>query len=210
MTTVFFIRHGPTEENIEGRIQGQLPGTLIVPKTERYLAAIVPLLRPQNPRLLLSSDLERAVRTRKILKDFLQLKGIKEAQTPLLREKGMGFYEGRLWSEVPEEFKRQLAGKSSYDFHQFGGESDRDVRRRVRKALLWVARRYPDTRIVCVTHGGWLRQLAEMTGADGVLPDGWINRAAICEGGLKRGAGGRLRYLRPIDIKAKYQLEKEE
>lgn len=207
MTTVFFIRHGPTEENVAQRIQGQSPGTLIIPETERYLAAIVPLLRTKSPTLLLSSDLDRAVRTRQVLKTFLQLPNLKDAVSPLLREKAMGLYEGMLWSEVPADFQEQR-GQSNYDFRRFGGENEEDVRKRVQEALRQISQRYPDTRIVCITHSGWLRQLVQLADKAGILPDGWTNRTAIYEGGL--GPIGQLQYFHPINIKAKYQTEEEE
>ena len=207
MTTVFFIRHGPTEENIIKRIQGQTPGMLIIPETERYVSAIVPLLRAKSPQLLLSSDLDRAVRTRAILKEFLQIPNLKDGVSPLLREKAMGFYEGMLWSEVPAEFREEL-GKSNYNFRKFGGENEEDVRQRVKEALRQISQRYPDTRIVCITHSGWLRQLVKLADTAGILPDTWTNRTAIYEGGL--GPIGQLLYFHPIDIEAIYQTEEEE
>ena len=207
MTTVFFVRHGPTEENKIHRIQGQQPGTLLIPETERYLAAITPLLREKAPQLLLSSDLDRAVRTREVLQDFLQIPDIKYGVSPLLREKAMGFYEGMLWSEVPPEFHAQLR-KSDYDFRKFGGENEEDVRERVKEALRRFSQRYPNMRIACITHAGWLRQLVQLADKEGVLPDGWTKRTAIYESGL--GPIGQLKYFHPIKIQATISAEEEE
>jgi broad specificity phosphatase PhoE len=207
MTTVFFVRHGPTEENEERRIQGQQPGTLLIPETERYLTAVAPLLREKSPQLLLSSDLDRAVRTREILQEFLQIPDIKYGVSPLLREKAMGFYEGMLWSEVPDEFQAQR-GKSDYDFRKFGGENEEDVGVRVKKALRRFSQRYPNMRVACITHAGWLRQLVQIADSAGILPDGWTKRTAIYEGGL--GPIGQLLYFHPIKIKASISAEEEE
>ncbi|MEX1112829.1 MAG: histidine phosphatase family protein [Candidatus Andersenbacteria bacterium] len=205
MTTMFFLRHGPTQENQENRIQGQQPGTLLVPDTEKYVAAVVPLLREKSPTVLISSDLERAIRTRQVLKTFLQIEGIKEAMTPLLREKAMGFYEGMLWTEVPIQFQQQR-GQQVYDFRRFGGENDDDVRNRVRETLRRFAQQYPNNRICCVTHSGWIKQLVLMADQEGVLPDGWSNRTAIYEAGI--GPIGQLQYFHPINIEA--QLPEED
>jgi 2,3-bisphosphoglycerate-dependent phosphoglycerate mutase len=207
MTTVFFVRHGPTEENKIHRIQGQQPGTLLVPETERYLSAITPLLREKAPQLLLSSDLDRAVQTREILQEFLQIPDVKYGVSPLLREKAMGFYEGMLWSEVPAEFQEQRK-KTDYDFRKFGGENEEDVRVRVKEALRRFSQRYPNMRIACITHAGWLRQLVQFADHEGVLPDGWTKRTAIYEGGL--GPIGQLQYFHPIKIEAKLSAEEEE
>jgi broad specificity phosphatase PhoE len=207
MTTVYFLRHGITEQNKEGRIQGQLPGKISLVGTERYLAAITPLLRDKNPQVLISSDLKRAVETRKMLGNFLQLPNPREAAMPLLREKAMGFYEGMLWSEVPMEFKEQQK-KAHYDFRKYGGENEEDVRKRVREALRKIGKEYPNSRVACVTHAGWLRQLGQLDNQEGVLPDGWTNRTAIYEGSLD--SEGKLYSFRPIDIEAGVDVEEEE
>jgi len=206
MTTVFFLRHGPTAENAEGRVQGQRPGTLLVPETERYISAIVPLLREQKIDLVVCSDLQRAVDTCQILRGFLQEPNLKEAISPLLREKAMGFYEGMLWQEVPNDFQA-LRGKKEYDFRTFGGENGSDVRARVQRALREFATRYPQMRIACVTHAGWLEQLVAMADQAGVLQNQWDDRSAIYEAGL--GPVGQLKYFHALDIQALVKLDDE-
>ena len=199
MTTVFFLRHGPTEENMESRIQGQQPGTILPRETEQYISAITPLLREKSPEILISSDLERAVKTRETLKTFLQIPELKEAMDSLLREKAMGYYEGMLWSEVPAEFQEKR-GQSSYDFRRFGGENSSDVKDRVKQFLRKIAQQYPSRRLACITHAGWLKQLVEIADTEGMLPDGWTNRTAIYEGGV--GPTGQLQYFHPVNIEA--------
>ena len=206
MTTVFFMRHGPTVENSEGRVQGQRPGTLLVAETEHYVAAIVPLLREERLNLLISSDLQRAIDTCGILKSFLQQPTVKEAISPLLREKAMGFYEGMLWQEVPNDF-RELRGKSEYNFRTFGGENDSDVRARVQRALHEFAVRYPLLRIACVTHAGWLKQLVALADQAGVLANQWDDRSAIYEAGI--GPVGQLKYFHARDIQASVKLDED-
>jgi broad specificity phosphatase PhoE len=207
MTTVFFLRHGPTQENKEGRIQGQQPGTLLLRETEGYISAIVPLLRQKNPTILICSDLERAVRTCTILKETLGIADVKQSYSPLLREKAMGFYEGMLWAEVPAEFQEQR-GQSNYDFRKFGGENDSDVQYRVREMLRRLAQEYPNQRVACITHAGWIRQLVSIADKEGMLPDGWSNRTAIYEGGI--GPIGQLQYFHPITIEAQLSTDEED
>ncbi len=204
MTTIFFLRHGPTQENREDRIQGQQPGTLLVRETEQYLSAVTPLLREKSPTFLISSDLDRAVKTRTMLKTFLQLPGIQESSTPLLREKAMGFYEGLLWSEVPPAFQAQR-NQRGYDFRQFGGENEEDVSLRVKEALRRFAQQYPNMRLCCITHAGWLESLVSLADKEGILTDGWSDRTAIYEGGI--GPIGQLVYFHPIQIEAELVLE---
>lgn len=206
MTTVFFLRHGPTVENKEGRVQGQHPGTLLVPDTEHYISGIVPLLREERIDLLLSSDLTRAIDTLAILKRFLLQPDILEGQSPLLREKAMGLYEGMLWSEVPPEFREQR-NHDQYDFRSFGGENDSDVRERVRKMLREFSLKYPNKRICCVTHAGWLEQLVKIADSEGILPNQWSDRKAIYEAGV--GSMGQLQYFHALNIEASVSLDDE-
>jgi len=206
MITAFFLRHGPTEENKENRIQGQQPGTVIVRDTEVYLSAVTPLLREKRINLLVSSDLERAVVTMRMLKNFLLLPEAKEVVTPLLREKAMGYYEGMLWHEVPKAFQEQR-GQELYNFRQFGGESNDDVLMRVKSFLRHVALQYPNLHVCCVTHAGWLRQLVQVASQSDVFTDGWTNRTAIYETGI--GPVGELKYFHPIKIQAELPEENE-
>lgn len=204
VTTAFFLRHGLTRENKENRVQGQQPGTLQVIDTERYVAAIVPLLRAKNPNVVLSSDLERAVRTRHILKRFLQIPDAREGTMPLLRERAMGYYEGMLWDEVPEAFRQEMS-RDEYDFRKFGGENNQDVRERVRATLRTLAVQYDGQKVVCVTHAGWLRELVNLADTQGVVADGWTKRQAIYEAGI--GVGGAFRYFHPINIEAQIRAQ---
>lgn len=203
---IFFLRHGPTTENRENRIQGQRPGGILLRETEQYLAGVIPLMRHEKIDVLLSSDLERAVQTRNMLLQFLQDPEIKVGLSPLLREKAMGFYEGMTWSQVPLEFREQR-GKNTYDFRTFGGENDSDVRERVRQSLREFALRYDGKTVCCVTHAGWLQQMVLIADQEGILPDQWSNRTAIYEAGL--GQLGQLKYLHSLEIKAKVELDEE-
>lgn len=196
MTTAFFIRHGPTQENQQGRIQGQTPGTLLARPTEHYIAAITPLLRARRIDTIITSDLARAMETARILKDFLQLQDIKEQVTPLLREKAMGFYEGMLWQDVPPIFREQR-GLEEYNFRLFGGENDEDVMGRVEAMLRRIVRIGPNIRVCCVTHAGWIKQLVRLAHQEGI-PDGWSDRTAIYEAAI--GPHGQLKSLQPLAI----------
>lgn len=193
-------------ENAESRVQGQRPGTLLIPEAERYVAAVVPLLREKKLDMLLSSDLQRAIDTRDILKRFLQQPDLREGISPYLREKAMGFYEGMLWQEVPNDY-RELRGRSNYDFRTFGGENDLDVLGRVKAMLREFSLRYPTLRIACVTHAGWLEQLVALADKAGVLANQWSNRSAIYEAGV--GSMGKLQYFHALNIEASVEFDSD-
>jgi broad specificity phosphatase PhoE len=199
MTTVLFVRHGPTRENREGRINGQQPGELLIPETERYVAAVMPLLAQRRPTWLISSDLARAVATRDMIKKFLQMSAIQVATTPLLRERAMGFYEGLRWDEVPALVQEQRQ-KQGYNFRLFGGESQEDVRERVRFALRELAQRYPNQCVCCVSHAAWLWELVSLAPQPSAVPDRWTQRTGIYEATL--GNKGQLESLQLLPIVA--------
>ncbi len=200
MTTIYFLRHGMTQENSDVRIQGQRHGTLLLPETERYLAGIVPLLRQGKISVLVSSDLDRAITTRKLLKQFLHDPTIKEVETPLLRERAMGYYEGMLWEDVPTAFQAQRQS-DEYDFRSFGGEHVDDVRQRVRYTLAECGRRYPHHAIGCITHAGWLQQLVWLARATHPVGDHWSDRTGVYQAEVNRE--GTLVNLQAIPIEAR-------
>ncbi|MDP3997070.1 MAG: histidine phosphatase family protein [Candidatus Andersenbacteria bacterium] len=198
MTNVFFLRHGPTLESQEGRLLGQHHGTILPPQTERYAAAVAPLLRAQKVQLLLSSDLARAQETSHILAKFFP-SGIKEANQPLLREKNLGFYEGMRWSATPADFQK-TRHQTEYDYRPLGGESDEDVVRRVKQTLKELANRYPNMTVACVTHSGWLQQLAKLAGQDLTLPGQDKGEIVIIETNLN--PDGTIKSLTPTNTAA--------
>lgn len=199
MTTVTFLRHGPTLENQQGRIQGQQHGQLLIRETEAYLSAITPLLREKQLVALASSDLERATVTRRILKDFLQLTGVTEETLSLLRERSVGTYEGKLWTEIPLELQ-QLKGKSRYDFSVCGGENSVEVAERVAETLKYFAREYGEGQVCCVAHACWLQQLFHLVSHEDLPPD-WFDRTAVYETQL--GRDGTVQEFQLIQIQAK-------
>ena len=199
MTTVVFLRHGPTRENQEGRVQGQQPGQLLVRETEAYISAITPMLRATNPSVLVSSDLGRATGTRQILKDFLQLPTVTEVTLSLLRERAVGTYEGKLWTDMPAALQSQR-GRNEYDFRVCGGEDNQAVAARVAATLRYLASAHAHASICCISHACWLQQLAQMITAE-VLPDDWFDRTAIYE--LELAPAGTITNFKVHHIAAK-------
>lgn len=207
---IFFLRHGLTVANQEGRIQGQHDGKILAIETERYIAATVPLLRPNPPiSVLLSSDLRRSVQTRQILKNFLTgkiTKDLAEKESPLLREQSFGIYEGKLWEEVPEEMKKQRQDVD-YEYRPYGGESGNDVAQRVKEFIAWSFKEFSPKTIACVTHAGWLRQLGRVVKEESNLPLDWFDRIAILK--LDVNEKGEPQKINPIAIDADVHFDEE-
>lgn len=203
MTTVTFLRHGPTKENVEKRIQGQQPGTLLIPETERFLTAAIPVLRENNIDVVACSDQSRGLATRDILMTFLMNPDIKTVVTPLLRERCLGSFEGKLWADVPDSFSEQHF-QPDFDFRPFGGENSDDVRNRIKNLLQMFAQEYSNRHICCVTHAGWMRQLIVIAGEAGALSEQWRDRTVLAEATLHEN--GSLEKLSPSPIEADFDI----
>jgi broad specificity phosphatase PhoE len=151
VTTIILWRHGNTDWNNNGRIQGQLD----VPMNERGVTQAVAAagrLALLNPDLLISSDSGRAVQTAAALTEVLDLRIERDSR---LRERSFGPWEGLTIDEVRERFP------TSYDRWRTGDpspedglESTDDLGKRVAEAIREAADRVPGGRAILVTHGG--------------------------------------------------------
>ncbi|MDF2576559.1 MAG: putative phosphoglycerate mutase [Chlamydiales bacterium] len=94
---IYLIRHGQTDWNAQGRLQGH---TDIPLNREGILQAQALRDRLQNIkfRSAFSSDLTRALQTAEIVLNPYE---IPIKQTPNLRERSLGSWEGRLKKELP-------------------------------------------------------------------------------------------------------------
>ena len=99
MTKIFLIRHGETEWNKIGKLQGSSDIKLLPEGIQQahLLAEHAPF---HNVDAIYSSDLERAVKTAEILAAKFHLPVIKERG---LRETSFGEWEGRFLSDLAKE-----------------------------------------------------------------------------------------------------------
>ena len=154
---LFLFRHGETDWNREGRVQGHtdvpLNGTGI-----DQAEALVERLRPHRLEAIVSSDLARARTTAKIVADAL---GIPLMTDRGLRETKVGAAEGLLWSEAKARFGEGLTERwyRDDDIAFPGGETGLATRRRGLEALRRFASAHSYRRIGVATHGAMVRQL---------------------------------------------------
>jgi 2,3-bisphosphoglycerate-dependent phosphoglycerate mutase len=153
-TTLFFVRHGQTSWNAEGRLQGHLDSTLS--RTGRSQArALGRRLVHERAHALYSSDLGRAKETAELI---ARATGHAVEVDARLRERGLGVLEGLTREEArgrhPGVWEQYLDGPADYVVPE--GESSEGRQQRVLAACADIVRRHMGERVVVVTHGGVL------------------------------------------------------
>ena len=154
---LFLFRHGETDWNREGRLQGHTD----TPLNAAGLAqaeALSERLRPHRLDAVVSSDLARALATGRIVAEAL---GVPLVRDPDLREVQIGEAEGLLWQEVKTRFGEELSRRwyTDDDAAFPGGETGFATRMRGLAALRRIAAEQPYRRIGVSTHGAMVRQL---------------------------------------------------
>ena len=165
---LFLFRHGETDWNREGRLQGHTD----TPLNATGLAqaqALVERLRPHRLEAVMSSDLARAWTTGQIVAEGLGIPLIRE---PGLREARIGEAEGLFWPEVKSRFGEALTERwfTDDDAAFPGGETGLETRSRGLAALRRFVAEQPYRRIGVSTHGAMVRQLMKQALPPGSPP----------------------------------------
>lgn len=151
---LIIVRHGETEENVVGIIQGQSHGKLTDLGIEQ--AKKVGLrLKDEKIDVAYVSDLERATRTANEILKYHPRIPVHYAKA--LRERKFGIFEGKQ-KMLRTEALEQL-GVSIFDFKPEGGESSHDVKKRVSLFYHTLLKKYKKERILLVGHAGSLAYL---------------------------------------------------
>ncbi|GAB6174815.1 histidine phosphatase family protein [Paradesulfitobacterium aromaticivorans] len=153
MTKIILTRHGETLWNIEGRVQGMMDS----PLTERGLNQARRLalrLKQEGIQYLYASDRPRALATAEEIKRELELK-VPVLSAPQFRELSFGEWEGKIWSELRENYADIFAvwDKSPYLVQIPGGEMMEEVAERAWEFLRELMGKHEGETICVVTHG---------------------------------------------------------
>lgn len=154
---VLIWRHGRTEWNATGRMQGQTDVPLDEVGVEQATQA-APLLAAEGPDAIVSSDLQRARRTADAL---AAVTGLTVGVDPRLRETGFGPWQGMTQPEVAERWPVEYARWKRGDAPGVAGiETPAEVVTRARAALD-DALAATDGTLVLVCHGGTARRAVQ-------------------------------------------------
>ena len=158
---LYVFRHGETDWNREGRLQGGVDTELNA--TGRLQAQKLKTFFETNPvEVVLSSDLSRALETARIATSSL---GIPIVREPLLRETNLGAVEGLTRAEVElkfgvESWHSWASSDPDHGYFRFaGGESKREHLDRLLNGLVRFVQSTHFNRIAVSTHGGAMRRL---------------------------------------------------
>ena len=137
MTTLYLVRHGETEDNVNQIMQGQTQGRL----TKKGIAQAQELrdrMSSESFTAIIASDLKRSVDTAAIIAESHHLAVV---QTPLLRERDWGGFTGRY---IPD-----LKGEVWPD----DIETLENLLSRAGEFIAFVKKTYPGKKVLAVGHG---------------------------------------------------------
>ena len=151
-TRILAIRHGETDWNRNGRLQGH--ADIALNAAGRWQARrLAAALEHESPVAIYASDLQRAVQTAQPL---AQRHGLEVVVDAGLRERGFGAFEGldyaevaRRWPEANERWRRR-----DPEFGAPGGETLNAFYARATAAVARLAGRHPGQTVAVVAHGG--------------------------------------------------------
>jgi probable phosphoglycerate mutase len=147
--TLLLVRHGQSEWNAAGRMQGQTPHVPLTRLGHAQAAAAAAELAPLHPGALISSDLLRAVQT---AEHCARATGLTVETTLALREQGYGVLEGR-----PSRELWDVVDWTDPQWSAQGGESLAELHGRVEAFLKNLCAEPPADVIAVVTHGDTIR-----------------------------------------------------
>ena len=165
---LYFVRHGETDWNREGRLQGQRDvelngvGRRQAAECGRILGDLLRQLgRQPSAFMYVSSPLSRARETMSLMRQVLGLDPAPDQVDPRLKELSFGDWEGETIAEIRARDPAAIAARErdKWSFVPPQGESYAKLSQRVGA---WYASLQEDT--VAVAHGGTARALMVVLG----------------------------------------------
>ena len=159
---LYLVRHGESEANVAGVLQGQSHGALTAAGRDaavRLGRALASLSVAERPTAILTSDLRRAVETAEIIAEAL---GATPHLLPAAREWNVGVLDGLPAAALTDAIER--SGLPAAEFAPSGGESMNQLQARAVQTLADLAHEAADgahvavrERTLLVSHGDFIR-----------------------------------------------------
>jgi len=147
-----FARHGQTQKNIDGVLQGHLD-TSLNEKGLEDAKKLSECIKNFKFDVIFSSDLTRALQcANKIRKHFPNTEFVKE---PLLRERNFGYHQGKKLTDLGySDLSYTTMVKHLYQCECPHGETNNQVIDRIKRFMEKCFNEYDGKKILVVTHGG--------------------------------------------------------
>jgi probable phosphoglycerate mutase len=169
---IWFVRHGETDWNLDQRVQGWSDIPLNATGVNQAEQLALQLREVRFDRIY-SSDLGRAMSTAERLARGRDIAVVPDVR---LRERRKGEAEGVVFDDIPARFPHGIKGE----------ESDAALENRLFAALRDIeATKTRAERVLCVSHGGAIRKIAEVLGQQKLpyINNGSITRLASLQDG---------------------------
>ncbi len=150
---IYVVRHGLTELNKQKKVNGEIDEPLAQEGIEQAKEAISTL--PDSITHIYTSPLLRARQTAEIIGSALKIPAFPVKE---LTEIHMGTLAGKSWEEMESGLELKEKHRSvQFDYQPFGGESVKDVHKRLVKFLKKINGKHIDDQVLIITHGGIIR-----------------------------------------------------
>jgi len=157
MLTLYIVRHGETEWNKEGRIQGRLNSQL-TDKGRQYARLLGERLKEVDFIEIISSPSSRTLETAKLICADRNLSIVTDEA---IMEMDMGKWQGKTKKEIYEhslEMYRTFMDHPEI-YQQDGAETFADMKKRASEFLQKLQNRYLPGNLLIVTHGLFIKTL---------------------------------------------------
>ncbi|KRL07682.1 MAG: histidine phosphatase family protein [Liquorilactobacillus hordei] len=159
MTRLFFIRHGKTIWNLEGRYQGAKGDSELLPESHTEIKMLANYLKNEKFEKIYCSPIKRAFVTASELARALPQELAVEKNIGL-SEFNLGEMEGMLFTDVAKKFPRELDAFRNhpdlYNAKNISGESFQELFSRMTPIIQRICKEHPNGNVIIVSHGAAL------------------------------------------------------
>ncbi|MFD1671157.1 histidine phosphatase family protein [Agrilactobacillus yilanensis] len=166
MTKCYFIRHGKTEWNLEGRYQGGQGDSPLLPQSYRDIVSLGHYLEPIRFSRMYVSPLPRTKMTAIFLKEALN-QDMPIIINENLREFNLGKMEGMRFTEVKQRYPEELhdfrSAPANYNPARIQGETFQELIERMQPVVKKAVKldKNGDQNLLFVSHGAALVALIQ-------------------------------------------------
>jgi len=178
---LILVRHGETHWNKANKLQGRADISLNKNGKRQIRKTSAKIKKSgEKPQKIIASPMARAMQSAGILANILKISFMIDKN---LSERNFGCLEGRTWKEINKLYGpnfKEIDRKQQYDYRAYGGESARQVGKRISNFIDYAKKKYDGKTILVVTHAGVLRYLSIMLHKMGIDFDHSMEPGAYC------------------------------